>query len=441
MNARTAMLKQISVWREKTPWPLVARAFFYMSASVLARISGLILLPILIVTLTAEEFSRYGLYTSTINLALPLLTLNVFLAPSRLFFDYHKFSEQARLLYTTLLGALVFSILTVGPVFVLVRGLRVEDPISLGRLEFQLYILLAFFAMLMVRFGQTLIRIKGHARLYMITSLLQSGGLILLYSGLTALDDTHAYRDVLLASLVSVVVVAVICWFYVYPYIKSGYFDRAMLIESIRFAGPTSAHQIALWALNFSGRWIGLLYISLTDLAPYMLITQIFAAVGILARALFEALVPEIGTAFSQNDYRRGTRIIQLATAAAVAGVILVYGALLVVLYVFKLDVPLDYKPTLLMILIAAASNIFDALYLQGIQILQAIKKTHVQAISTLVAGTATIAVSFLLGYLYHENGLMLALALGWAVQSVLSNALARSYLKKQRGLTDATSR
>jgi len=84
--------------------------------------------------------------------------------------------------------------------------------------------------------------------------------------------------------------------------------------------------------------------------------------------------------------------------------------------------------------MLAMLGNIFDALYLRGIQINQALKATHTQAASTIISGVMTTSLSYVLVQIYADVGLILGFAIGMALQASVSNLLAnREFAKEQQ--------
>jgi O-antigen/teichoic acid export membrane protein len=396
-----------TIWKDRAKRRFLWRAAFYVGAGGLSRATSLILLPLLLATLSTEDFSRYGLFVSFIYLSMPIVSLNIHVAPGRLFFDYDNVEQQQQLLFTSLVCSVSLTIAGILVSIAALMALHVSDPISQGNLGIRGLISLTIIVMIVVDFGRTLLRIKGNGVLYLVVSLLQSVGLIGTYFLITVFRFVTLFDGLLIA------------------YLFSNGSTALVLSKAIRFSLPTSVHLVAMWAINMSGRWIGLLYLTLAELAPYILITQMYSAVAMLSRAVFESLLPEYHSAFGAQNYRRGAQILRVAMLASVALVLVIYGTLYIVLYVLRVELPAGYNPSPTMVLVAALISVLDAVYLQGIQLLQAMKKTHLQAITTVISGSAAIIVSVALVRGFGETGLLTATAIAWVFQAGLSNLVA----------------
>ncbi|MBS3820917.1 MAG: hypothetical protein KGY81_04050, partial [Phycisphaerae bacterium] len=160
-------------------------------------------------------------------------------------------------------------------------------------------------------------------------------------------------------------------------------------------------------------------------LASFTLVTQITAAVNMIGQALFQARLPEIGAAFGRRQHRHGARLVVQTTLLGLGLVVAAYATLFVVLCGLDVPLPEAYRPSLTVLLVAAAANLCFSIHLQGVQILRNLKRTGTQAGSTLFSAGVTVAMSFALGAALGETGLMIALAAGFAVQAASSNWLA----------------
>jgi O-antigen/teichoic acid export membrane protein len=414
-----------TIWKDRAKRRFLWRAAFYVGAGGLSRATSLILLPLLLATLSTEDFSRYGLFVSFIYLSMPIVSLNIHVAPGRLFFDYDNVEQQQQLLFTSLVCSVSLTIAGILVSIAALMALHVSDPISQGNLGIRGLISLTIIVMIVVDFGRTLLRIKGNGVLYLVVSLLQSVGLIGTYFLITVFRFVTLFDGLLIAYLFSNGSTALVVLGYWLRNFKASRINYSMLSKAIRFSLPTSVHLVAMWAINMSGRWIGLLYLTLAELAPYILITQMYSAVAMLSRAVFESLLPEYHSAFGAQNYRRGAQILRVAMLASVALVLVIYGTLYIVLYVLRVELPAGYNPSPTMVLVAALISVLDAVYLQGIQLLQAMKKTHLQAITTVISGSAAIIVSVALVRGFGETGLLTATAIAWVFQAGLSNLVA----------------
>jgi O-antigen/teichoic acid export membrane protein len=441
----------------------VSRTALYVGAGFVQRVAGFLLVPILIATLPAETYARYGLLTSAVGLLVPLLSLNLHLAPQRLYFDCFDLEGRRRLLRLCAGAGLGGAVLGSVVLVLLLQLSGIGDPITGGRLPLQALVLLVVLAVVPMEFAAALMRIEGRAGAFVLLAGLQGFGLLGGYLALAGVGGDGLLR-VLLAYALAYGATAVAGTLYALPrLIRPIPADGAPppgdaspaavpspaagpspvtgaspaagacpdLAAITRFAWPTALHLVALWGIMFSGRWIGALFEPLSNLAAYTLVTQVVGITAIFSRALFSARLPEIGSAFGGGDRQGGMRIINTTVAAALALTLLIYAGAAAVLFGLRLNLPAGYAPSALLLGLAAGASLFDTLYLRGIQGLTALKRTGRQAAATMTAGGATIALSFLLAARWGDLGLASALAAGFGLQALLSNQQLRLVLRR----------
>ena len=412
---------------------LLVKGGTFLFSSILQRAAGFLMVPVLIATASPDLFTRYGLLVSAFAILVPLFSLNVHLAPQRLYYDYQHRREQASFLATTLMASVGFTgiglllLLAFSPL--LIPG----DPLTTGRFDFKVGLALVVVMMVAVQFSTMLARVKGRANTYALLTGAQGVGLLLAFLALYTIRAAD-FQSLLLAFLAANLLAAFIGLRYAAPHLREARLSAALLKQAVAFSWPTSIHLLALWGITYSGRWIGTQFMSLEALAPFILVTTIANAAAMLPRALYDARMPDIGTAFAQGRRRDGARLIRSITYTSLGLLALVYGGLFVLLYGVGLDLPPAYRPTLSLLLLAALASMFDTVYLQGVQVLVALKKTGTQAAATVFSGLLTIVLSFVLARSYGDLGLIAAVVAGFAVQAAVSCLLA------QRRLRDANA-
>ncbi len=409
------------------------RAPFYLVAAGLQPLAGLLLLPVLIATLSSEEFTRYGLMTSSFHLLVPILTLNLHLAPGRLYFDCRDDTTRADLLLSTLAAACGLTVVGLALMVGLLQAFSYPDPVSLGLLNVQLMVAATILFIVVIEFGKLLMKVRGDARLFAIAAPAQGFGLLLLVLLFRQVPASGLTR-VILAYCLAFGLIALAVFVYAGRFLRQGRVNPRDLRAAFAFSWPTVVHLVALWAVSYGGRWIGALYISLEALAPYTLLTILLGVIGMLARAIFAARFPEIGTAFGEGRPREGASMVGATTLVALAVMALAYVGSYVLLFGFGLQLPAGYQPTRALLGFAAVASLLDGFYLPGFQILYSLKKTRTQAVATILSGVLTTLLSFLWAQTHGVNGLMLALIAGLGLQAITSNLLARYHLRQAPG-------
>ena len=408
------------------------RTAFYLLGGVLQKGAQLLLLPLLMAALTPEEFSRFGLMVSAVAILAALLSLNAHLSPARLYFDYERSHRAGELLLTCLLGAVGLAAVGLTVCVVVFRLASVTEPVSLGSLAIQLWVSLLVLAQVSGDFGLTWARVRGKAVLFSAASAVSGFGILAAFVALGPWIEDGLLRCVL-AMVAGKSVTAGILLVTARKDLRGARFRVDMLRRSLAYSWPMTVHGLALWAVMYSGQWIGSAYLPLEDLAPYVLVLQIAGAMMMVGRSWYEARLPDIGRAFAAGQYRAGARIINRTMLASLATVAGVYVALYLGLFVFGLSLPTGYAPTPLLVLLAATANLFDLFYYRGARTLVALKKTGTQAAATVTAGAVTIAASFLLVRSYGDLGLASGVVVGMAAQAVMSNVMAVVQLARSK--------
>lgn len=410
-------------------WTSTIRSSLYIMAQIIQRVGTFLLLPLVIAHMTAAEFSRYGLLNSVLILMSPLITLNIYTAPARLYFDYKSPAKQHDLLYTAFLSTSGLSIGILIVVILVLQVFGIIEPVTMGSFGIQGLIAVSLMMLMVTDFGAVLMRIEGRANLFLIMSILRQlfllGGFVVLVPRMPSAFDAF-----LVVYAISAVFSAVITLWLYRQTILTGNLQLPMLRDLLVYSAPTVIHVTAWWFILSSGRWIGQLYLSLDALAPYTLVTQITLITNMFSRALFEARLPDIGHAFAANQYQTGVRIINITVLIGILLLFFLYGGLYILVFILKIDLPTGYQPTHELVLFAFLGALFDVLYLRGVQINQGLKRTDLQAAITVISGITTVCLSFPLTARFADTGLILAFAFGIALQALISNIIARHTLR-----------
>jgi len=403
----------------------------YLLGGSLQKAAHLLLLPFLVAVLTPEEFTRFGLMVSAVAILTPLFSLNAHLAPGRLYFDYEQPHRQAELLFSSLLGALGFVTLGLVACVCVLRLGGVIEPISLGSLDVQTWVSLVVVLLVAGDFGLTLIRIRGDAAVFFVASAVSGFGILGAFLALGPWVEDGFLRSIIAVAAGRGAAAAIVL-VHAGKYLRGARFRWSMLGKSLSYSWPTTFHVLALWAVSQSGRWIGTRYMSLGELAPYTLVTQIVVAGMMISRALFEARRPDIGAAFGRGAPRQAVQILRNTMLASLALVFVMYLGLYFAFFVLHLSLPESYAPTPALLIAAGVACALDTVYLQGVHILHGLKKTRSQAVSTVLSGAVTVALSFALASRYGDHGLIVAMAIGMGLQAVVSNGLAWYKLNRE---------
>ena len=413
---------------------VLSRASFYFASGLLRRAASMLALPVLLVYLTPEEFSRYGLMLSALGLLVPLLSANAHLAPARLFFDQESKRGRADLMVSTLATATLLSAAGVGILLAALELMPLEDPVSRGALSIRILMGAALLGMVIMEYGSVSMKIAGDARVFALTETLHGFSLLALFVVLLGLSS-DSIRALAAAHSLAAVVPAAVALHHARNHLTRGSFERSAALGALRFSTPTVLHVVAFWAISSGGRWIGAAHMPLETLATYMILTFAIGIVGMLSRALFEARLPEIGESFARGRYRLGTRIINGVSVFGGALTLILYGAAALLLPFLETTLPAPYRPTPLLLALAAAASLLDLSYSRALQLLLALKRPAAMAASTVVAAVGTLALALWLVRILRTPGLLLATVIGYALLAASASFVASRLLRRaERG-------
>jgi len=409
---------------------LFARGSLYILAVILRQAASLVLITILVATISGEDFTRFGLMLSGFALLVPLLTLNIHVAPSRLYFDSDDTQVRADLLKSSLVGAGCLGLVGVSVLLILLRVAGSWAPVSGGGTRLQFGMALVILGMIVTQYGAAFFRIRGNAGMFLLLALGQSFGVVLgflLIFRLTGLGMASLVWAYVAAQTVSALFVLASSK----TVLARGRVSKHEVGRSFHFAWPTAVHLVALWGISGSGRWIGAYYLPLEELAAFTLLTQLVMVVGGLSRAIFDTRLPEIARGFVSPDVSKGVNLVTRTAWLAGALVLATYGGVGFLLFVLGVPIPAAYAPSLSLVLLALLASLGDVAYLRGVQILHYSKHTKTQAMATLLSGSLVVLLSFALVGGHGDVGLLFAVVGGLALQALFSNGFARYALRK----------
>lgn len=402
-------------------------AGIYLATGAVQKAAVFFLLPLLVGTLTAAEFSKVGLYLSVVAIVPRIASLNMHSASARLVFDYATAAEQGSMLLSSLAASLaaacVFALVTAIPA---VLGWWV-DPVTEGDIGIAAAVAIGIIATVIVQFCQNVSRVFREPLVFAGVSLSQGIGTVACYLVMAVILG-GSYRLVTVSYAGALTVSAIYGILRLRVRLR-GSLSREYITDAFHFAWPTALNFAGVWLINSSGRWIGAAFHPLEELAAYTLVTMVVSGIGVLGRAMFDAQLPHIGMAFASNEFRAGHAIVGRTALMSCGLVTLAYGALMVVMRIAP--VPEAYRLNAGLLFAAWIISINDCMYLYGMQLLTAIKRTKKQAASTIVAGAAVVPMSILLVRQMGPSGLLLATAVGSCIQAAAPCAVARRELAR----------
>ena len=186
----------------------------------------------------------------------PLLSLNLPVAPSRLYFDSDDAQVRANLLKSSLAGAVCLGFVGVSVLLILLRVVGSWEPVSGGATRLQLGMALVILGMIVTQYGATFFRIRGSAGMFLLLALGQSFGVLLGFLLIFRLT-TMGIASLVWAYVIAQTASALFVLARSKAVLARGRVTRHAVSQSFYFAWPTAVHLVALWGISGSGRWIG----------------------------------------------------------------------------------------------------------------------------------------------------------------------------------------
>ncbi|MGV0761674.1 hypothetical protein V6768_20320 [Tistrella mobilis] len=405
------------------------RFIFYTAGTLLQKGGQFLLLPLLIGSMSADEFARYGLFTAATFILVPLLSLNVHMAGGRLFFDRNDHGGRASLMISLLSWGLVLvvgGVLLLGGLLLLIGA---ADPLTLGQPLLVILIGLSIASAVLVQFYGLLFRLVDKPALFAMVSGLLGFGLLGAYAVTSrVLDDklVAAVVAYLLTNVVTVLIAAIPAR----PYLGGGRWEMAALRPAASYGSGTMVQNVVTWVNGQSGRWIGTLTMPVAALAGYTLMSYVAMAANLVAMVLFETMRIDIMKSHVDGAEDRSRRLIDRTVFVSFALVLLVYMAVFGLQRVQDGLLPPGYHIDTGLVLAAAAFSLLQIVFLRAFWLATSHKRTKTLATVMVLAAIVTLFASWLLAREYGDLGLMVGAAVGALLQAVAGNLLMARILR-----------
>ena len=409
------------------------RFIFYTVGTLLQKGGQFLLLPLLIGSMSADEFARYGLFTAANFILVPLLSLNVHMAGGRLFFDRNDQTGRASLMISLLFWGMAF---VVGGVLVLGAALWLvgpADPLTLGQPLLIALLGASIASAVVVQFYGLLFRLVDRPALFATVSTMLGFGLLASYAAISPAFDDKLVAAVVayLATNLATVVVASIA---ARPYLKGGIWEVAAWRPAVSYGSGTMVQNVVTWVNGQSGRWIGTLTMPVAALAGYTLMSYVAMAANLVAMVLFETMRIDIMKSHVDGAEDRSRRLIDRTVFVSFALVLLVYMAVFGLQRVQDGLLPPGYHIDTGLVLAVAAFSLLQIVFLRAFWLATSHKRTKTLATVMVLAAIVTLFASWLLAREYGDLGLMVGAAVGALLQAVAGNLLMARILRTGGG-------
>lgn len=404
------------------------RAACYFLGFVLQRCAQLLLLPLFVAKFSAEDFARYGLMQSVLQLAPAILTLRLHTSIGRLIYD-SKVYDKSELLASSLVGGgipvVCFGLLAVGATLL---GLS-TDPVTLGLPLLAFALSVSLLSRVVTEFTSILYRAEGDGpRFLMIT--VTDGVLFAAFCLLVLLSSSPSYSAVMLAIAWAGGLTTFGCLVMVSREISTWSPQWPIVRDCLSYSWPTAVHVVGVWFSIQSARWIGASKLGLAAMASFTLVMLIVSVVSIITRTVFEIERPTIGKLFAKGEYKSGNLALGRCRQRAIVTAFILC-IVMGIGYVFAASyLPASFKVTGPMFTFVSLFVIVDAMSLKSTNLLLALKKSRGLMIGSLSGGVVAILSAPPLCDAFGVSGLCSSLFFAAIVQAALSEWVGRQGLQ-----------
>lgn len=273
------------------------------------RLSNLILLPLLIATMTAPEFVRFGLFSSLVAVAVPLLSMNLHFAIGRLYFDTKDINEHGSIFLSNLFTAIFSIILFSGFIITIIYIGNIPDPLAENNIPTQIIIVIAAISLVFMQAAGILARLQDNSFLFAAISISSGLGLIAGYVILSPFMSDNVLAAILsyifaqfLASMLGLLPMVRL--------LRNGRFCTKAVRRALSYSSGTMVFVVSMWVVAQAGRWVGSVTLTPSEAVSYTLISYGIVVLGVLVNSYTEARRIPIFERFSEEKIDEALQII-----------------------------------------------------------------------------------------------------------------------------------
>ncbi|MEN2991604.1 hypothetical protein WG926_25050 [Tistrella sp. BH-R2-4] len=408
----------------------LARTVFIIGGTLSQRVGNVFLLPVMVATMSAADFTRFGLFTSAVAVAVPLLTQNLHMSVGRMYFDYATPEDRAAAFLSTLVVAL-FGIVAGGAAIIAVlQAIGVQDPLTFGRLDFRLLLIACAFFLVVMQAGAIFSRVKDRNILFAAASTISGFGLLL---GYVILEPFFA--DKVLALVYSYIVaqgLAFLCTTPIYgEAIRAGRLRPYYIGPAFAYASGTTIYVISTWVIAQAGRWVGGFTLPEAAAAGFTLISYGMVVLSVLINAYAETRRIPFLNAFVAGNLSDALAIMLRVTRRNLFGIVGCYAVGVVIIYYKDMLLPVDYELQMRWLLPALLYSVGAVFFNLAFWLFGALKETWWLAVVSVLAAASYAGLLFWLPMI-DVSTLLWCSAIVMAVQAVVLLVLVRWRIRQR---------
>jgi O-antigen/teichoic acid export membrane protein len=374
---------------------LSRHALLYILSNGLQRGATIIILPLLLTRLTIEEYGQYGLLLSVYALVPAIISLALFGAIGRFYFDSNKPERQKQIISTLLISNVTLALLITAALDLSLTAM-VE---TIGGVEYRPFIRLTIWAATATVIYEGVIAFWRAAEKSSRVVLAQVSSFVLTTSAIAffLIHEKLGLKGVLLGLLIGQGIISIVAL--TTALLETGLaWERPLLWGALAYSTPLIPHMVIGWVLRASDRWILEHFRGAQELGTYFFSYQLSSAVSLVMFATNDALVQRFlasyrdgGAAGANSFHRRTFPLYCLAVVVLAVGVLL--GAFLLASLLSRGKVA--HNPQLTSIVTAAI--VASVLYIPFANAFSALKATTTLTILSTSCGLLNLCFNFLL--------------------------------------------
>ncbi|WP_372001799.1 hypothetical protein P7L68_22370 [Tistrella mobilis] len=412
-----------------------ARTLLIVGGTMSQKLGNILLLPLVVATMSASEFTRFGLFTSVVAVAVPALTANLHMAIGRMYFDQPDDRSKGTAFLTNLVAG-VAGLLSGGLLLILGAMLSgIEDPLTAGSLRLQLEILVCGLLLVLSQSGSIFARVRDRANLFALSSMCAGFGLLAGYLLFQPFISDKV--EVLIYGYIFAQVIAWLATWPVYRYaLAHGSLNFSHIRPAFAYASGTTIYVVSVWVVAQAGRWVGGVALPDSLAAGYTLVSYGMVVLGVLVNAYSESQRIPFMEAFSAGRLTAGLKIIRRVSFRNMILVVIAFVIALGALMMKEYILPGDYHLEIIWMIPAFIYCVSAVMFNRSFWIFGGLKETWwLAAITMSAAASYIVLVSFWISW--GVPGLLWSSAVTMLVQSIVLTVVAELRVRRRRSLLE----
>jgi O-antigen/teichoic acid export membrane protein len=312
-------------------WSLIKEGGLYTFINVLDRVVPFILLPIILRSISVEEFGIYSIFLSAESFLVPIVTLNIFTSISKEFYDDGVNLKKYN-------SSIILSLPFLFIIFALILLIIPERLIELFGLESNIILFAIFTACFSssLVYTSSLLRLKRQPIAYGKYYLSQSSLLLLLL--LLFVFIYPSYKMLVYAKLVYAIFVFAIS--IIFLRIKDEFnfgIDLLVVKKALKISFPTVIYSLSAFIFVMSDRFLINHFLGPKEVGYYAAISQVAAIMSVIVGSFNVAWMPWLFENLKKNDKK--TNLFIVKTSYYLMALVLLGGILFCFIYPFVVKI------------------------------------------------------------------------------------------------------